>query len=238
MTYWLSDWLADWLAEWRTVWMTNWLNDWLADWLSGWLTGWLTDWLNDWLTDWLNSWLTGWLADWQTEWLTDWLNEWQINRKTIILLDKLPVVQPVTKFLAFLGKWKFIPCYKNARHSPLPWARWFKPTPFCNTLYDPLNIIFPSTSSTSKWPPHSAVPSTPCTHFLHQKPAAACPVHLVLLQLTNLATFSEPHTPYSSSIFSFATHLLSSLLNPNILLDTPLSKIPFSLFPKERDQIS
>ena len=101
-----------------------------------------------------------------------------------------------------------------------------------------LNIILPLLLALPSERPTKAAPCTPPTHFLHQTPAAD-PVHLILLQLTNLATFGEHHKSHSSSLRSFVTRrLLSSLLDPNIFLHTLLSKILSSPFPKETDQIA
>jgi uncharacterized membrane protein YeaQ/YmgE (transglycosylase-associated protein family) len=179
LTDWLTDWLAgwltdwlnagsltdrltDWLADWQTDWLADWLTDWLADWQTDWLNaGWLTDsladWQTDWLTDWLNAgwltdwlaecWLTDWLADWQADWLNEWMNE-KLTAKSIILLDNPTVAQLVTKFLS----WMFVACYSQP--SPLSWDRWFIQHLSVIFFIILLNIILPSTSSTSKWHPY------------------------------------------------------------------------------------
>jgi hypothetical protein len=57
----------------------------------------------------------------------------------------------------------------------------------------------------------------------------ACPAYIILLDLITLPTFSEEYRLGSSSLSNFLHDLSSSLLGPNILLNTVLRN-PHSIY--------
>ena len=67
-------------------------------------------------------------------------------------------------------------------------------------------------------------PSKPCIH-LSSPILAACPAHLILLDFITRTIFGEEYRSLSSSLCSFLHSLvISSLLCPNILVNTLFSK--------------
>ena len=106
------------------------------------------------------------------------------------------------------------PCPKAAQSSPYPNI----PLP-----EDPSNIILPSTPGSPKW--------SFSLRFPHQNPVyasanpirATCPVHLIHFDLIARTVL---YRSLSSSLYSFLhSPVTSSLLGPNILLNTLFSKI-------------
>jgi hypothetical protein len=105
-----------------------------------------------------------------------------------VLPEKLTVPQPVKKFPAFYGTYKFITAFTKAHQLPLSSTRSIQSTHYILFLPDPLYIVLPSTSWFSKW--------FPCFGCPHQNPArvgtrAACPAHVIVFDLITQIIFEE-----------------------------------------------
>ena len=86
------------------------------------------------------------------------------------------------------------------------------------------NIIHPSTPRSPQW--------SPSLWFLHQYPIqplssrirATCPAHLILLHFITRTILGEQYKSFSSSLcYLLHSPVTSSLLSPNILLNTMFS---------------
>ena len=107
-------------------------------------------------------------------------------------------------------------------------------------LKNHVNIILPSTPGSSKWylslrfPHQNPVNTYPLPHI------ATCAAHLILLDFITQTILGEEYISLSLSLCSFLhSHVTSSLLGPNILLNTPFSNtlsLPSSL--NVSDQVS
>jgi hypothetical protein len=86
------------------------------------------------------------------------------------------------------------------------------------------SIILPSTPWSSKWSLFLWFPTKALYALLLSPIRATCPVHLILLNSITWIIFGEECRSLSSSLYSFFySPVTSSLLGPNILLNTLFS---------------
>jgi len=110
-------------------------------------------------------------------------------------------------------------CVHKARHMSIPWARSIQSMPPTYFLNIHINIILPSMPGPSKWSPSFRFPrqNHVCTYLLpHMR-------HLIHLDLITRIIFGEYRTLSSSLCRLHHSHATSSLLSPNILLNTLFS---------------
>jgi hypothetical protein len=107
-----------------------------------------------------------------------------------VLLEKLPIVQPLKNFPEFYGTQRFITVFTRALHWSLSWVRSIQSIPpHLYKIY--LNIVHPPTSWSSQW--------SISFWFSHQYPTcihlrpipATCPAHLMLLDFIILIMFGK-----------------------------------------------
>jgi len=158
-----------------------------------------------------------------------------------VLLEQLTGLQLVKKFPAFHGTRKFITALTTVRHLSLSWA-------------SPIQSIYPHPTS---WRsililsthlclglPSGLFPSGFPTKNLHTHLSspirATCPVHLILLDFITRTILGEQHRSFNSWLCSLIhSPVISSLLGPNILLNTMLSNTLSFLSPRNvNEQVS
>ena len=82
-----------------------------------------------------------------------------------------------------------------------------------------INIILPSSPTSSKWPLTMGSPHKNLVCTSHSPIRAACPAHLIRLDLMTPVIFGEEYRSWSSSVCSLLhSPVTSSLLGPNIFL--------------------
>ena len=140
---------------------------------------------------------------------------------------KLTGSQLVKKYPAFCGTQTFITAFTRVRHLYLSWATSIQSmqpilTSWKSNLISSYHLrlgllcgLFPSGFPTKA--PYSPLLSTI---------RATCPTHLILLDFITRTTLGEQYKSLSLSLWSFLhSPFISSLLGPNILLNTLFSDI-------------
>ena len=151
-----------------------------------------------------------------------------------VLLEQLTGLQLVKKFPTFHGTRRFITALTSVRHLSLSWSSPIQsiyphPTSWWSTLIlsTHLRLGLPS----GLFP--SGIPTkTLCTPPLSSPIRATCPAHLILLDFITGTILGEEYKSFSSSLCNlFHSPVSSSLLVPNILLNTTFSNTLVSFPP-------
>ena len=158
-----------------------------------------------------------------------------------VLLEKLTTLQLVKKFPAFYGTQRFITALRSARHMSLSWASSIQsilphPTSWRTILISSSHLCLGLPSGL--FPPR--FPTKTLYTPLPSPIRAIWPGHLILLYFITHTILGEEYRTLSSSLCSFLhSPVTSSLLGPNILLNTLFSDT-FSLHssPNFGDQVS
>jgi hypothetical protein len=156
---------------------------------------------------------------------------WHTQRGTA-LINRLPGFQPVKKVPAFYGTPRFITAFTNARQLSLSWDNSINcisihPTSWRSTLILSSHLC---TDLASGRFPSSFPTKTKYTPFLFPI-RATCPANHIILDFITRTIFGKQYRSLSSLLWSFLHSLVpSSLLAPNILLNTLFSK-PSAYFP-------
>ena len=86
------------------------------------------------------------------------------------------------------------------------------------------NIIHPSTPWSPQWSPSLRFPNQDPIHPLSSPIRSTCPANLTLLDFITRTILGEEYKSFSSSLCNLLhSHVTSSLLGPNILLNTMFS---------------
>ena len=100
------------------------------------------------------------------------------------------------------------------------------PTTTTHLLQIHPNIIHPSMPRSPQWSLSLRFPHQDPIRPLSSPLRATCPAHLILLDFITRTIFGEEYRPFSSSLCSLLhSPVTSSLLGPNILLNTIFSNI-------------
>ena len=150
-----------------------------------------------------------------------------------VLLEQLTGLQLVKKFPAFHGTPKFITALKSFRQMSLSWASpvqsiYPHPTSWRSILIlsTHLRLGLPSDLFSSGF-------STKALYTPISSPIrATCPAHLILLDFITRTILGEVYKSFSSSLCNLLhSPVTSSLLGPNILLNTMFSTTSASFPP-------
>jgi len=140
------------------------------------------------------------------------------------VLEQLTGFLLAKKFPAFYGSQRFITALMCPPH--LSVLIQFDPvhTPISHFLKIHLNIILLFTPGSSKWSLSLRFPTKTLYMPLLSPICATCPAHLILPHFITQTVLGEEYRSLTSSLCSFLHSLVtSSLLGPNILLNTLLS---------------
>ena len=157
-----------------------------------------------------------------------------------VLLKKLTGLQLVKKFPAFHGTRRFITALTSVRHLSLSWASPIQsiyphPTSWRSVqiLSTHLCLGLPSGVLPSNFPTKTLY--TPLSSPIH----ATCPAHLILLYFITRKILGEEYKTFSSSLCNpLHSPVTSTLLGPNILLNTMFSNTLSFLSSRVSNQIS
>jgi len=152
-----------------------------------------------------------------------------------VLLNKLTSFQLVKIFPAFYGTRRFITTFTSARHLSLSWARSIQSVPPHPTSRRSILIL---SFHLCLGLPSGLFPSGFPTKTLY-KPLfspirATCPAHFILLYFITLTILGEQYRSLSSSLCSYLhSPVTSSLLGPNVLLNTILKQLQPTFLPDQ-----
>jgi len=143
-----------------------------------------------------------------------------------VLLEKLTGLKLVKKFPAFHGTRMFITSLTSVRQLSLSWASPIQsihihPTSWRSVLIlsTDLSLGLPSGLLSSGFP-------TKILHPLSSPVRATCPAHLILLDFITCTILGEEYKLFSPSLCNVHySPVTSSLIGPNILLNTMFSNI-------------
>ena len=143
-----------------------------------------------------------------------------------VLLEKLKGLQLVTKFPEIYGTRRFITAYTSARHLSLSSASSIQSIPPHPTSWRSILIL---SSHLRLGLPSGFFPSGFPTKTLYTPLSpihATCPACLIFLYFITRTILGDEYRPLSSPLYSFLhSPVTSSLLGPNILLNTLFSNI-------------
>ena len=158
-----------------------------------------------------------------------------------VLLEKLTGLQLVKKFPAFHGTRRFITAFTSVLHLSLSWASTIQsiyphPTSWRSIPILSTHLRLGITSGLL----HSGFPTKTLYTPISSPLRATCPAHLILLDFITRTILGEKYKSFSSSLCNLLqSPVTSSLLGPNILLNTMLSNtLSFLSSRNVNDQVS
>ena len=148
-----------------------------------------------------------------------------------VLLEKLIGLHLVKKFLAFHGTRRFITALTSVRQLSLSWASpiqsiYTHPTSWRSVLILSAHLRLGLPSGLLP----SGFPTKTLYNPLSSTIRATCPAHLILLDFITRTILGEEYKSFSSALCNLLhSPVTSSLLGPNILLDTLFSNTLYSI---------
>jgi len=148
-----------------------------------------------------------------------------MDKSSPLVANRFSTSQEIPRIL-----WK--PKVHNRAHNsppPVPILSQNDPVhaPTTHFLKSHLNIILPSAPGSPKWSLSFRFPHQNAVYTSTLPICAACHAHLILLDFIARTLLGVDYKSLSSSLCSFHPHpVTSSLLGPNILLNTLFSNIP------------